>query len=309
MKIRGVNVMKQYNRRFFLRSGIAIFCGYWATAKYRTLAAENVVSVSTAAEFMEAIAPNCTIEVNPGSYVLSDLVDRPVNEYARFNEVFDGEELVISGVENLKIVGLGDRPPKILTSPRYADVLSFVNCRNITLENIESGHSPDLGSCTGSVLSFENCEGIDIDGCILFGSGMMGIDAKTTQNLTCKNTVIKECTYYILSLQDTKTIKFESCEFYKNQQYKMAIVRDSRDVEFDRCEFSNNRVVWDESWSSIDPDSYSFFVISDSSPVILRQCRFEGNRAPYFVSDRDAIVLIDTEFADNNYFPEDVSQF
>ncbi|MDY6938743.1 MAG: right-handed parallel beta-helix repeat-containing protein [Cyanobacteriota bacterium] len=293
--------MRYYNRRFVLRSGIAIITGYWATSQYATQAAENTVSVSTAEEFARAIAPNRTIELNPGAYILSDLVDRDLGEYARFNSVFDGEEIVISGVENLKIIGLGDRPPQILTRPRYADVLSFVNCQNIAIENIESGHSPEPGSCTGSVLSFDNCQGIDIDRCILFGSGMMGIDAKQTQNLTCRNTTIHGCTYYILAFYRVQNSKFESCEFYDNERYKMVVLRDSSNIEFDRCEFRNNQVIWDTSWTSIDPDDYAFFAVVNSSSIVVRESQFQGNRAPYFVSDVNAIEFIDTTFTDNDF--------
>jgi hypothetical protein len=74
--------------------------------------------------------------MEPGVYTLSELNPDLQTPYARFQEVFDGYELVISDVENLTILPAATST-QILTLTQYADVLKFVNCRGIQLKSLE----------------------------------------------------------------------------------------------------------------------------------------------------------------------------
>ncbi len=63
-----------------------------------------------------------------------------LSKYIHFEEVFDGVQLVISEVENLSIIGREDFHSLFLSPYRYANVLTFVDCQDITLQWLNCGH-------------------------------------------------------------------------------------------------------------------------------------------------------------------------
>ncbi|MCL1473353.1 right-handed parallel beta-helix repeat-containing protein [Argonema antarcticum] len=262
------------------------------------LASESIIAqmeeivVSTVEEFVAAIGPNRTIKLKPGAYSLSDLDPAASSRYAYFEKAFDGNELIISGVENLQIIGLGIKPPLLLTRPRYGDVLKFRDCQDITIKNIEAGHGPEKGFCRGGVFTFDDSENIQVNSCILFGSGILGIRANNVNNLTCSNTVIKECTYHILSLFNCQNIAFRQCQFNNNKEYELVNVLNSRNVQFLQCGFRNN---------SIRVDYDFFFNVKDSEPVKLQRCTIENNNVPYFASSPSLVNLIETDLESNTF--------
>lgn len=110
---------------------------------------QTTVHVSTADEFLAAIASDTEIIVdaelidfstasNYGAYGTSE------GNY-RWNEEFDGPELIIQNVTNLTVRGSGEeRTDKVLSCvPRYADVLTFENCANIYVTHITVGHTQE----------------------------------------------------------------------------------------------------------------------------------------------------------------------
>ena len=96
---------------------------------------QNSVTVTTADEFLAAIAPDTEIIVD------AELIDfskatgygNANSEYYRWEDPFDGPELIITGVSNLTIRGAGeDHTVNVLSAvPRYAYVVMFENCKDI----------------------------------------------------------------------------------------------------------------------------------------------------------------------------------
>jgi len=260
---------KQTRRSLLIGAGAWMATGTWALAR------QQRVSVSTVEEFVKAIQPNRTLKLAAGEYNLSSLPTDFRTEYVQFNEVFDGHEFVISKVENLKIVGTGDLATKIVTKPRYADVLEFQDCRNIWLENFEATHSPDKGSCVGGVVAYRNCQDLVIRNTILEGSGTIGINGQQINNLFCKNTIITGCTYGILCLSNTETVTFEDCQFKDNQEFDLVSVFNTKEIRFKDCEFSNNQT------GSGGSRPYLLFNVNDSEPLQLLRCKVTNNRVQH----------------------------
>ncbi|MFB2916897.1 right-handed parallel beta-helix repeat-containing protein [Aerosakkonema funiforme] len=262
------------------------------------VASESIIAqmeetvVSTVEEFVAAIGPNRTIKLKPGTYSLSDLDPAASSRYAYFERAFDGNELIISGVQNLQIIGLGIKPPLLLTRPRYGDVLKFRESQNITIKNIEAGHGPEKGFCRGGVFTFMDSQNIQVNSCILFGSGVLGIKAENVNGFICGNTVIKECTYHILSLFACQNITFKECQFNNNKEYELVRIFNSGQVEFLQCGFRNNL---------IDVDYDFFFNVKESEPVKLQRCIIEGNNVPYFAASPRLLDLIETDLDSNTF--------
>lgn len=153
----------------------------------------------------------------------------------------DGPELILAGFHNLTIrTDKNSRTRSLLrVRPRYAYVLNFVNCSDITLQSLVMGHT-DEGTCDGGVLSFEHCKNIRIDNCDLYGCGTEGIGCHDTEHLTMVNSFIRDCSYQIMTLRECKDFTFDRCFFFRNRQFTLLDVSVSENLTFRDCVFTHN---------------------------------------------------------------------
>lgn len=178
---------------------------------------DGKVHVMTVDEFLAAIAPDTTIYLEPGVYDLSTAAGCGVTETDRYrwDLRFDGPSLVITGVDGLTIEGAGAESVTIAAVPRYADVLGFERCASLTLRGFTAGHTEEKGYCTGGVLYFDLCDDAVIDGCALFGCGIMGITASNCDDMNVSNTEIYDCEYGAVTLNDSNAV-FDNCDIHDN---------------------------------------------------------------------------------------------
>ncbi|MEM7009997.1 MAG: hypothetical protein AAF585_00815, partial [Verrucomicrobiota bacterium] len=135
----------------------------------------NTIEVSSAQELLDAIGPDRTIKLAAGVYDLTPAAEGE-SEYHVARYVFDGFERSVKHVNGLRLIG--GAGVKIQVEPRYANVLTFEGCRDLTIENIFFTHTPEQGYCTGGVLNFANCSNVVINNCVLDGCGIEGITAQ-----------------------------------------------------------------------------------------------------------------------------------
>jgi len=155
------------------------------------------IHVSTVDEFIAAIGPNKDIVLDAQLYDLSTATGYGTSsgDYYFWEDIFDGPGLVIQNVSNMTIrTATGDRNRHTISAvPRYADVLQFKACDNITLSGFTAGHTLEAGSCAGGVLEFHDSDAITVDNCGLFGCGILGVQADFCSDITVRNTEIYEC--------------------------------------------------------------------------------------------------------------------
>jgi len=126
-----------------------------------------------------------------------------------------------------------------VAEPRYADVLSFHDCSDLTIENVTLGHTVEQGSCEGAVLEFNNCRNVTLDGLDLYGCGTYGVAAHRTVGITLADSVIRECSYGILDLSLCSGVLAKDCTFRDNDGYDLLSLYTSYAV-FDGCSFTGN---------------------------------------------------------------------
>ncbi|WP_035799129.1 right-handed parallel beta-helix repeat-containing protein [Butyrivibrio sp. NC3005] len=151
--------------------------------------------MSTVSEFIDGLCSNNKLVLNKGFYDILEFSSD--NKNVKKEEVFDGNELVLSNLSNITIVGDNYT---LLVSPRYANVMNFCGCSNIKLIGLTIGHTPHKGSCTGAVLRFSDCNNIQVDSLELFGCGTYGIELENCSNVRVNGTRIYECTYGALNI-------------------------------------------------------------------------------------------------------------
>lgn len=171
------------------------------------------VTVTTVDELLAAIGPDTTVYLAAGDYNFSEASGYGTGggEYYSWMNEYDGPELVISGVENFHLIGEGADSTNILAEPRYADVLTYENCENISITGITAGHTQEPSVCTGGVLMFEESDSVQVTDCGLFGCGILGVIAWDCADIQVVNTEIYDCTYGAAEIRDCENVIFDNC--------------------------------------------------------------------------------------------------
>lgn len=218
-----------------------------ATADPVITEAQNTVYVSTADEFLKAIAPNTDIVVD------AELIDfstatgygKTNGDYYRWDDPFDGPELILCNLTNVTVRGSGQERTDVTLSavPRYADVLTFENSANIYVTNITLGHTKEPGSCIGGVLNFVNSQDVLVENCDLYGCGTVGVGGENSLNMQVYNCLIHDCSVGGLSLTNCQNVRVD-CTTFRNlgdkefPEYEASIFRmwDCENVTMDGAE-------------------------------------------------------------------------
>ena len=178
---------------------------------------KTTVTVTNADEFLAAIAPNTEIVIDAETIDFSTAKDYGggPKQYYRWEDIYDGPALVIAGADNLTIRSKDGKTKNhtINAVPRYANVLTFINCDNLVLSGFTAGHTQEPGVCMGGVLYFQNCEFVSVDNCGLFGCGILGVEAEGCTGINLRKCDIYECSYGGVSMMDTTGITIEKCTF------------------------------------------------------------------------------------------------
>lgn len=230
-------------------------------------AANKTIEVSTTQEFLNAIGNNRTIVIKEGLDITSTLLEsqnsnlrvsyeqiKTTSKKVFFVDEFDGPELHIANVKNLTIVA-GEDIIVLMSDPRYADVISFERCTNLTIKGITFGHSEE-GYCDNGVLGFTDCSHIVCDRLDMFGCGTEGIEVNNCTDVKFIASKIRDCSYHIMHLRNSSYITFEGCQFFRNREFEQVNIYECNNVLFDNCMFANN----------------TGELFNVSSPVIMRDC-------------------------------------
>ena len=190
----------------------------------------NAVKVKTVDEFLKAIAPNTVIELSEGEFDLSKASDygkeTGSNYYAWSHEVGAGgndAELIIKNVEGLTIRGAGAGKTTISAVPRYANVIRFAGCKDLSVSDLTAGHTREPGFCTGGVLLMENCDDSNVDKCGLYGCGTVGVIAYNCKKINVTGCDIYECSVGAVEVHDSNDILVSGCEIHDHGKKEAAI--------------------------------------------------------------------------------------
>lgn len=160
-------------------------------------APQETVTVTTVDEFLAAIGPNKDIVIDCKDLNLSTAADYGKNgasPYYSWSDPLDGPQLTILNVDNLTIRGKDGKDSNTVSAvPRYAQVLSFWNCTNLSVKDLTAGHTEEPGECSGGVLEFQNCSAVSVSGTGLFGCGTIGIQAYRCKNIDIDSNEIYDC--------------------------------------------------------------------------------------------------------------------
>ena len=230
------------------------------------------LTVSTVDEFLAAIGPERTIVLKADHlFDLSEAANYGAigGEYYFWQASYDGPQLVISGVDGLTIRSDAEHPEDTVLAavPRYANVLNFRDCRDITLRNFTAGHTKEPGSCSGGVLDFQNCQNVTLEDMSLYGCGILGIQAHNSETMLIRSTEIFECSQGAGTLFLCRDVRFEDCDIHDVPSPAFRF-RESEDIVWngEACDGLAGRY-------DVDTDGELMFLPEEEGPVAT----FEGN--------------------------------
>lgn len=189
------------------------------------LPAEDItdgVLVSSVDEFLAAIKDDTKIVFAPGTYDLdtaSDYGQEQGDKSYGWREVYDGSELVISSVKGLSLVANGE--VTISAGPRYAAVLNFINCDELSLSGLTLGHREEPGACSGGVLYLDGCKNASVRKCGLYGCGILGVQAVNCETLRVNDSKIYDCSQGGVDINACRDVLFDGCEFFDCEGYAL----------------------------------------------------------------------------------------
>lgn len=249
------------------------------------------VEVNNTKELLKNIASNTTILLKSGEYHLGELQDIE-NNNIKYNKVYDGFEIILDNLKNFTIKADEGAYVQFLIEPRYAYVLSFTNCSNIKISGITAGHYPDKGDCTGGILKFTDCNDVNITNSILSGCGTEGLTLKNINNFKFDECTIRNCSYGIMTVQDSLNVNFNNSVFQDNKKFNLINVSSS-DLNFESCLMDNNKTesTWVGDMYVFNIDKYSRIAISNST--------IKNNYVKNF--SNESIKLYNVKFTENEF--------
>lgn len=260
----------------------------------------RTVTVASMDELMKEIESNKIIKIKAERLLLSNL--KNVNSsLISLQTVFDGLQVEIKNVKNLSIEGILSKPTKMLTATRYANVLTFRDCENISISNIEAGHSPAQGYCTGGVLAFYNCRNVNVSNSLLFGSGTEGLTLQSVIDAKFEKVTIRSCTYGIMTLTNVRNAAFNYCRFTDNQEFDLINISDSESISYTQCQFDYNRTGSGQPYDNYALFNVPMFVAQKNEIVTLNKCQIEDNFCQFFCRTVNALKITDS-IVENNVF-------
>ncbi|MBR1463837.1 MAG: right-handed parallel beta-helix repeat-containing protein [Prevotella sp.] len=217
---------------------------------------EEYVRVFTAEQFVNALKSNAMILVAKDTEInLTPLLDDASHFRTRFKqwrpegstevgdmealiseEVSDGRQLTICNHKRMTIRGEGNS--RLVVEPRYAFCLNFKDCEQIEIHNLTIGHTTG-GYCQGGVIGVQGGWRVNLHGCDLYGCGTYGLELNSTRDFSMYRSIIHDCTYGIMTLQNVEFAKFEQCDFRNNREFTLVESRGSN-VQFNECRFYAN---------------------------------------------------------------------
>lgn len=238
-------------------------------ASTAAMAKDKVITVKTAKQFIEALGPERTIIIDSKqplnlTEALTELIESKrihqgaayynldytdtydeaesepfanALEYVTWAPNTDGPTLQVRYVDDLTIKAKKGKAT-LLATPRYANVLEFIDSSNIHLDHLIMGHTEE-GYCDKGVVEFDGTSCISIDDCDFFGCGTEGFVFCECKDVVVNRSTVYDCSYYTMHIVRSHYMRFNDCRFYNNREYEQINVDDDSHAVFTHCSFEN----------------------------------------------------------------------
>jgi hypothetical protein len=267
----------------------------WQQAASNKVAPRKRVQVRDVAELFAAIAPNTTIELVGGPFVLPATVDDAPrgNAHVRVIEEWQNAVVELDGVHNLHLRAVGV-PVRVLgASP--GDVLRLRNCKDVCIDGLVLGHVDGLDfGCSAPVVTLHDCDGVRLRDCELFGCGTEGVVAERSHRLAMERCDVHTCRFGVVRFTNCRDLRFAATQFRD-----CAMVWDSGGLSFIDCA----AVAFDgctvRGMTQDDGARVPLFGVQMDEAIAFRRGAIVGNRCPRVATSKLLLVRHETDERDN----------
>lgn len=278
----------------------------------------NEVTVSNIYEFVSVIGSNRIIKLESGVYDLDYLKEYIKNKNVDWKFKYDNgkfSNLIIKNVDNLTIKGLGKKQIEFVTKNNSNIVVSFINCKNITLDNMMIGHGvvkeedKNTNECVSEIINFKECKGVNIIGCTLYGCGSHGIIADEVTNMTIKNSIIEQCNRGGVKIENSSNMIFDTCVFRYINGDNILNVESSNKIIIQDSIIGNNKINEINQTDDSEVEFINVNYINNKSYLILGFDLMQNEAIDFLkigLLDREVIdALGEPLYKSNNIFNDD----
>ncbi|MBF0360668.1 MAG: right-handed parallel beta-helix repeat-containing protein [Oligoflexia bacterium] len=264
----------------------------------------KTIEVKDVEQFIKSIASNRVLKLTGKEYDIETAVTKLRADGFKSRNIYfgndysikNGNELIIHDIDNLTIEGVplnnnnnANNKVELYVSDKYSDVLKINKSKNIVIKNIKAGHHTTPGHCEGSVIQIESSKNIVLDNVYLYGSGTYGLMIEGVDDLTVKDSVIRECTYGGINVSTSNNLKFIRTKFFNNKKFSIINLSEVKDASFEDCEFADN----------ISKEKDHFFEIRDCKNISVKGGLFTRNISSSDISKTPNVKFEEVKFINN----------
>jgi len=195
--------------------------------------------------------------------------EKPIKRTPRSYYLSSG--IVLYGYENLTI--RSQEKTDIISNNSSDNILSFKNCKGITLNGFSIFHTPS--TCNGSVLSILLSDNVRVKNCGLNGSGGIGANLIGANDVQFNNVEIFNNVFHAISSINSNKIEFNNCAVFDNHEWGEALIySDISDLSFQNCNLTDNQ-----------SDAFIYSYLHITPYVSLNNCDISGNAFTFNLKD------------------------
>ena len=215
--------------------------------------AADTVRVYNAQQLLDSIRSNRVLLLEKGRYDLSahsnltsiskeyETKELPIAEFVSYSS---GDGVTIRAVQNVKIEGAtGTAEDVNIVGGRLEDyVINIFNSSKISFHNITFTHDETIdGNISGGAFKIQQSNTIKLVNCVLTGRASNGLFCWRSKDIELVNSSIKNCSYGIVDLRDSWSLKFTNCNFLDNRTCQTAwYMSGCVDVKINNCIYEGN---------------------------------------------------------------------
>ena len=226
----------------------------------------NEITVNSSKELLNSIGDNKKIVLNGGKFNLYNVGSIANSKVEKDPAEFADEGYIISNITNLEIIGRGSLVVKG-GDELWATGLQFVNCKNITLTDIDFTTSNNSELDWLQLLCFTECENITINNCTFSNCDTPIFISNSTSvvinNATIENIYSVYSEFSDIKITNSKISNFTTC-----------FATSSSTITISNCEISDAKGL---AYSYIIDDSLHWTGEGSDSIVNLENCIIKNN--------------------------------
>ncbi|WP_282088918.1 right-handed parallel beta-helix repeat-containing protein [Aquimarina algiphila] len=199
-------------------------------------ALDNNTEIIVECETLNFTRENLEVELDIQNFYEHWTDDEPYKSIPKSYYIASG--IILNGYENLTIRSV--EHTNIISNNEADRILTFKNCKRITLEGFSIYHTP--ATCNGAVLSILLSNNVFVNNCNLNGSGGIGANLIGADNITFNNVQIFNNVFYGIYAVNTTNTMFKDCDIYDNHDWGESLIYSDRsNLTLKNCSINNNQ--------------------------------------------------------------------